>query len=202
MHRVIFRAHPVAGAVDAGRGRDAGIDPAAASRRAVVLAVGEARQQLPLVGLRVYLIRMVAVDLLKDLQGIRLALDAAQSAVRQARVFIVIIVPGQVQQRLVFRLRRAFVQLLQPLTEVIQEPHVRAAVVRRINRLVVPLDQALRVRERAFFLRATRRGGNKENFRRQSCSGGRGGRVVLPEHCAFRLEPVGEQTSHFKLRSP
>ena len=99
-----------------------------------------------------------------------------------------VVVPGQREQRLVSGVGRAGVQLLQPLAEVVDEPGVGAAVVGRVEGLVVPLQQPLRVGQGAVFLRGGRRGDEEDLGldvgRRRAV------RVVLPEDGALRLEPV------------
>ena len=101
---------------------------------------------------------------------------------------LALVVPGEREQRLVARQRRAGVELLQLLAELVEEPGVGATVVGWVDRDVVPLQQALRVGERALLLRR-RRGGDEEHLgldlRRR-----RRVRIVLPEHRALGLEPI------------
>ena len=74
-------------------------------------------------------------------------------------VLVEVVVPGELEQRLVPRVGRAGVQLLEPLAEVVDEPGVGAAVAGRVEGLVVPLEQPLRVGEAAVLLR---RGGRRD----------------------------------------
>ncbi len=113
--RIVRGADPVTGAVDARLRRDPGINPAAAGRCAVVLAFIEACQKLELTCFRVYRVRVIAVDFLQHFESVRLALNAAQRAIRQARMLVVVVIPRQMPNRLIFRLNRVCVHFFQPL---------------------------------------------------------------------------------------
>src|SRR5207248_8074647 len=112
---------------------DAAVDPAAAARRAVGAEQLVAREVLARV--------VVAADLGDDGLGARL-LDLA------ARL----VVPREVEDRPVALLLGALEPLADLATEVVVEPEVGAAVVLRLDRLEVPLEEPLRVRERAVLL--------------------------------------------------
>src|SRR5262249_58164055 len=84
-------ARPVAARL----GKDAGVDPAAGRRRAVVLQLGEAGRQAGPAGAGVDLVQMTPVDLLEHLLEVRFALDPADRSVRQTRTFVKVVVPGE-----------------------------------------------------------------------------------------------------------
>jgi hypothetical protein len=67
------------------------------------------------------------------------------------------VVPGQVEERPVFLVLRLLELLAELQPEVVVEPELRAAVGLRLDGLVVPLQQPLRVRERAVLLDVCRR---------------------------------------------
>src|SRR5262249_6964125 len=75
------------------------------------------------------------------------------------------VVPGKRPQTIVPRARIAGGFLFQPTAEVIHEPRVAPGVTGRIDRLLTPLDQALRIRETAFLLDVPGRG-QQEHFGR------------------------------------
>ena len=93
--------------------------------------------------------RVPAVDLREHRLGARL-LDLARRRV----------VPRQVEERPVLRILRVLQLLADHAAEVVVEPELGAAVVLRLDRLEVPLEQPLRVRERAVLLDV--RGGRQE----------------------------------------
>src|SRR5262249_54908482 len=179
----------LAGAVAAWLGEDATVDPAAARRRAVVPQLREAAHQAGPAGARVDLIQLVAVNLLEDLFQVWLALDPAEGAVGQARPFVKVVVPAEIEQRPVPGVGRTGVQLLEALAEVVEEPGVGAAVTQGIDGLAVPLEHPLRVGETALLLRRGRRG--EEEDLGLDLGGGRAVRVALPEDRALGLKPVG-----------
>src|SRR5581483_8890623 len=114
----------------------AAVDPAAAARRAVRLQQLVGRERLALV--------VVAVDLGEDGLGARL-LDLPARRVR----------PRQVEDRPVLRVLcslRALQLLADRAAEVVVEPELRAAVLLRLGRAEVPLQETLRVREGAVLL--------------------------------------------------
>src|ERR1044071_4631915 len=62
------------------------------------------------------------------------------------------IIPGEIFYRLVFGILAIGVKLLQALAEVKHEPKIRAAITRRLDDFVVPLEQSLGIGKAAFFL--------------------------------------------------
>src|SRR5439155_20447121 len=109
-------------------------DPAAARRRAVVL-------QLRVTGERLVLL-VPAADLAQHGLGARL-LDAARRRIRPLQ---------RLHERVALLL--AVLELLpDQLSELEHEPEVAAAVVLRLDRLPVPLQKPLRIRERPVLLR-------------------------------------------------
>src|SRR5581483_1035881 len=93
----------------------------------------------------------VTVDLLEDGGGIRLLVGALGR-----------VVPGEVLDGLVAGVGAAGVESLEPDPKVIHEPQVGAAVARRLDDLVVPLDEPLGVGEGALLL--TRQRGGQEEY--------------------------------------
>src|SRR5207244_10426460 len=75
------------------------------------------------------------------------------------------VVPGEIEQRPIARRLRIRELLADDAAEVVVEPEVGAAVLLRLHRLVVPLQQPLRVRERAVLLEVRRRR-QEEDLRR------------------------------------
>src|SRR5207248_544509 len=75
------------------------------------------------------------------------------------------VVPREVEDRPVALLLRALEPLADLAPEVVVEPEVRAAVVLRLDGLEVPLEEPLRVRERAVLL-DVRRGRQEEDLGR------------------------------------
>ena len=121
-------------------GINAAVDPAAAHRRAVVLqllvrAQVPARLDLPAVDLREHGLRARFLHL----------------AVRR-------VLPAQRLDQLVARVLRVGELLLDAPPEMEVEPQLGTAILLRLGRLPVPLQQPLRVRERAVLLRVRRRG--------------------------------------------
>src|ERR1041385_5978952 len=104
---------------------NAGIDPYAARGGAVVL---ELLKVLELFSFR----PAVSIDLFKH----RVGGWHFQCALRR-------IIPGEIFYRLVFGVLTIGVKLLEALSEVKHEPKIRAAITRRIDDLVVPLEQSL-----------------------------------------------------------
>ena len=139
---------------------DAAVDPAAAGGGSIVLQIGEAGHGFA-VG------ESVAIDLFEHRFGARLLVFTVGR-----------IIPGEIENGPVFRLGGARVQFLQPLAQMKDEMEFAARIAGRIDRFVVPLQQALRIGETAVFFRV--RGGRKEeDFGRdifgatspRSCSG-------------------------------
>src|SRR6266536_1350471 len=120
-------------------GVDAAVDPTAARGGSVVFQLKVGRQRAAL--------RVVTVDLGKDGRGVRLV----QRALRR-------VVPHQVENRPVHLVGASCQLGADASAEVINEPQVAAGVTRRLHRLMVPLQQPLRVGERAILL-GVRRGG-------------------------------------------
>jgi hypothetical protein len=87
----------------------------------------------------------VTVDLHEDLLKVRFPFNAAERAIGQTRLLVEVVVPGQVQQRLVLGIGRAGVEVLEALTQVVEKPGVGTAIAGWIDGLVVPLEQSLRV---------------------------------------------------------
>jgi hydrogenase nickel incorporation protein HypB len=139
---------------------------------------------------------MVAVHLLEDFLKIRLALDPADHAIGQDRRVIKIVVPRQMSEGLVARPDGSRIKVLQPLAEVVDKPGIGAAIVGRIERLVMPLEQPLRVGQRAFLLGYGRRGDEKHFG--LDVRGRRAGWIALPEVRALRQQPV-EDDKPFKI---
>ena len=52
-------------------------------------------------------------------------------------MFVEVVIPGEVQQWLVFRIGRSGIQLLEALAEVVDEPRVGAAIAERVEGLVL-----------------------------------------------------------------
>ena len=125
----------------------AAVDPAAAQRRAVVLQLGIAREELAARDLP-------AVDLLQH----RLRIGLLHRRVRG-------VLPAQRLDQLVALVLRLGELLLDQPAEVEVEPELRATVLLRLDRLPVPLQQPLRVGERAVFL-GVRGGREEEDLRR------------------------------------
>src|SRR5690606_14132198 len=127
----------------------AAVDPAAARGRAVVLQLAVALELLALLprGRPV-----IAADLAQHGLDIGLALRPGRRVVPQQRL-----------DRPVPLLLRVRVQLLDAPAQVHHEPRIGARVARRVHGAVVPLDQPLRVRERAVLLRHGR-GGEQEDL--------------------------------------
>ncbi len=86
---------------------------------------------------------MVTVDLHQDLLEVRLTFDAADRAVGQSRPLLEVVVPGEVEQRLILGVGAAGVKLLKALAEVVEEPGVGATVAERVESFAVPLEQPL-----------------------------------------------------------
>jgi hypothetical protein len=82
-----------------------------------------------------------AGDLLQDVLGVRLALRALER-----------VVPREVEDRPVARVGRSGELLPDPRAEVVDPVELRARIALGLDRLVVPLEQPLRVRERAVLL--------------------------------------------------
>ena len=125
-------------------GVDAAVDPAAARRRPV-------RAQQLVRGERLAG-GVAAVDLREHRLGARL-LDLAGGRV----------VPLELEDRLVAVFLRLLQLLADLLPEVVVEPELGAAVLLRLDCLEVPLQQPLRVRERAVLLDVGR-GGHEEDL--------------------------------------
>src|SRR5262249_60842828 len=126
-------------------GIDAAVNPAAAGRRTVIFQIRKAADRF-MIGDR------VAVDLLENLFGVRLVGDAARPSVGQRLARVAFVIPSQVEQALITRRSRTGLKFFEPFTQVVDEPRAGAAVFGRVNRLVVPLNQSLRVGETAVFL--------------------------------------------------
>src|SRR5439155_6408930 len=139
------------GEVSVQRGEHAAVDPGGAGRGPVVLEIAEAGE------VPIRLRRVVAVDVLEDLQRIRLAALALMGIVR-------VVLPDQGLEALIARQRGGRVELLEPPGELMGEPQIRAAVARRIRRLEVPLEHALGIGEAPLVLRDLG-GGEEEHLR-------------------------------------
>src|SRR5215470_17836678 len=113
--------------------KDSAIDPASTRRRAVARKLGRTAQLTPLA-------EVIPIYLPEYLLGIGLALDPEIAT---------LIVPGEVSQRRITLEGRIFVECFEPLTQIVGEPRIGAAVARRQYGSIVPLDHALRIRERA-----------------------------------------------------
>ena len=128
---------------------DAAVDPAAARRRAVVLQLRVARRASSPVATSQPLISASTASALGSCD-LRRASDSPSAATARAR-------------RAVASSSASF--CLDAAAEVEVEPELGAAVLLRLDRLPVPLQQALRVRERAVLL-GVRRGGQEEDLGR------------------------------------
>src|SRR2546425_7859299 len=128
----------------AGRRKDAAVDPGGACRRAVILEIAEGRH------VPAGVVAVVAVDLLEELHGVRLA------ALAFPRV-VVLVVEDEVLEALVARLLALGVELLEPPAGLVGEPDVGTAIPGRLGRLEVSLEHALSVGERALRFRHLRR---------------------------------------------
>jgi hypothetical protein len=117
-------------------------DPAAGGRRAVVSELRERVHELPHG-------EVVPVDLAQHVLGVRLGVGAVFG-----------VVPGEVADRPVALALRARVVRLDALAEVMGEVELGAGVAGRVERLVTPLQEPLRVREVALLLHV--RGGRHE----------------------------------------
>src|SRR3989442_5521249 len=148
----------------------AAVDPGGAGRGPVVLEIAEAGE------VPIRLRRVVAVDVLEDLQRIGLAALALVGIVR-------VVLPDQGLETLVARQRGGRVELLEPSGELVGEPEIGPAVTRRIRRLEVPLEHALGIGEAPLVLRDLG-GGEEEHFRPDVLApelSPRDLRAVLPE---------------------
>ena len=134
---------------------DARVDPAAARRRPVVAQRREPVDRRA-VGDR------EAVDLLQHLEHIGLVVRTD----RRVR-------PREVEQRAILRVRRPRVQRAQPQAEVVHEPQLAAPIARRLDRLVVELQQPLRVRVRAVLLGVRGRGEEEDLGRTRQATSAR-----------------------------
>jgi hypothetical protein len=123
-------------------GEAARVDPAAGRRRAVVPELRERVHELPHG-------EVVPVDLAQHVLGVRLGVGAVFG-----------VVPGEVADRPVALALRARVVRLDALAEVMGEVELGAGVAGRVERLVTPLQEPLRVREVALLLHV--RGGRHE----------------------------------------
>src|SRR6267142_2847668 len=103
-------------------GKHAAVDPGGAGRGPVVLEIAEAGE------VPIRLRRVVAVDVLEDLQRIGLAALALVGIVR-------VVLPDQGLETLVARQRGGRVELLEPPGELVGEPEIGPAVAWRIRRL-------------------------------------------------------------------
>ncbi len=114
-------------------------------RRAVVVQLRVAADKAGTLRARVDFIQPMTVDLHEDLLKVRFPFNAAERAIGQTRLLVEVVVPGEVQKRLVLGIVGAGVELLEALTEVVEKPSVGTAIAGRIDGLAVPLEQPLRV---------------------------------------------------------
>src|SRR5262249_49099164 len=142
--------------------KHAAVDPASASSRAVVLQFREAADESRLSGARIDFIQPMTVYLHENLLEVWFPFDAARCAIGKTLLLVEVVVPGQVQERLVPGIRRVGVKLLQSFPEVVEKPRVGAAIAGWIDGLVVPLDEPLRVGQAAFLLRRRGRGDEED----------------------------------------
>ncbi len=183
LHRVVGD-FAVAGAIAARLGKDAAVDPAAARRRSVVLQVGKAAQQLRAarvpdpVAVRSWPLISCNTLATSGSPSMRLIDHPAAAAARRNRS------PRSDARaaRHVDPSNPAY-SCFQALAEVVDEPGIGPAIAGRIDGLVVPLQEPLRVGEAAFFFRGGG-GGNEEDFG-FDLGRGRAGRIVLPERRRF-----------------
>ena len=156
-------------------GVDAAVDPAAAGGGAVRLQARIAGERLAL--------GVVAVDLGQHRLGARLA----DLAVRR-------VVPREILDRLVARVVGVGELLADDPAEVVVEPELGAAVALGVDRLVMPLEQPLRVREGAVLF-DVRRSRHEEDLGgdllRHELAGLDLGRVV-PPRCRLDLDEVAD----------
>ncbi len=124
---------------------NARIDPAAAGSGAIVLQIGE------------------AADSLLVCPGI--AVDLFEHSLRTGFVVLAVcgVIPGEIEQRAIFRIGGCCVQLAQPAAQMIDEVQFTARIARRFDRFMMPLQQALRIGEAAFLF-SVRCGREEEDF--------------------------------------
>ena len=146
--RLVVARRPPVGLVDA-VGEDTGVDPAAAGRRAVGLHLHEGRQ-------RATGRDLVAVDLLQHRLGAGLAPGLRTLGAEHALV-VHGVVPRQVEHGPVALVGGVGQALTHHPAQVVEEPQLRAAVARRVDRLLAPLQHPLGLRERALLLGVRRR---------------------------------------------
>ena len=130
---VLLGARVAAGRLVDAVGVDAGVDPRAARGRAVVgevLVLGDERA-----------VGLATVDLAQNGVGVRLVVLADER-----------VVPDEVEDRAVLGIIGTGEPLADLAEQVVGEPGLRAAVTRRLDRLVVVLQQALGVGEAAVLL--------------------------------------------------
>src|SRR5205085_9882857 len=111
--------------------------------------------------------------------------------------------PRQVDDRAVALAPGVREALADLLAEVVVEPEVGTAVLPRLDRLEVPLQQALRVRERSVLLDVTR-GGQQEDLRSDLVGlqlAGLDLRAVVPEGRRLDLDEVADHEP-VELREP
>src|SRR5450755_4820559 len=93
------------------------------------------------------------------------------------------VIPGQIEQRAIPRISRSREALLELPAELVEEMQLAAAVTRRLDRLVVPLQHPLGLGEAALLLHM-RRGREEEDLGRDALGAQLFGRDlgrVLPE---------------------
>src|SRR5436305_10551002 len=108
--------------------------------------------------------------------------------------FLHLIIPQQRLQATISRFLTIGIQLFQTLAEVIDKPEVRASITGRINSLVAPLQEALRVRERPLFF-GLGSSGHEENLRFDLARIDRLGFrsvswLLVPERCRLYLVQI------------
>src|SRR5581483_7767110 len=156
--RIVTRgALAVTRAVMAFLGEDAAINPASARRAAIIFQFGKALDEFA-AGY------CISVNLLQNLGGVGLIFDPASAPVWKQREFLIPVIPREILQSGIAGSGGTRKRSSQPPADVVQEPQIRPAVPRRIDGLIVPLQQPLRVGQRAlFFGRGRRR--QEKNFR-------------------------------------
>ena len=118
----------------------------------------------------------VPVDLLQDL-------DRGGFAELAFVRIVALIVPGEIEDRTILRVRGTGVQLLEQRAERVEHVEVGARVARGFDRLVVPLQEAIGIHHRALFLEHGGRG-NEEDF---GADRFRIGAFALPERGRLRF---------------
>ena len=172
-HPVLLRARPTtAGLVDALCVATA-VDPTTTPRRPVVLELGVGAQRLA--------VRVRAIDLGQHRLSTRVVVNSLER-----------VLPGEVEHRAIARISRAGQSLTHEPAEVVEKPQIGARIARRLHRLVVPLQQTLRLGERAalFGVRGSR---HQEHLRGDVLGAQLATRdlgSVVPEGCRLGLLQV------------